>query len=305
MALNPHFRYYNPNQFPNISKPRMISGFSIANNHQLPKNYSQLKYLQVPNSNDLKLDLNIGFETRITKPSNQDNKIDHILKYILSDLNKLKNCDQEIENLFNFQFVCFRGLLRLLMCTPYDLREPWTILAMKYKGTIYLCQKETDEKKFQRLNEDEKSKRFCSYGFKFEQYLLTDNPNVDPETNQPVNETEEFCGMFSTKLEGKNILLAAEMDGILSNKMLDYSSEINWDEQEFVELKVKRRETNERQKSNFYRFKLIKWWCQSFLVGIQRVYFGLRDDRGIVDEIDQMNVTDMPNMAKVYVSNFF
>lgn len=131
-----------------------------------------------------------------------------------------------------------------------------------------------------------------------------DNPDVDPETSTPVDETEEFCGMFSTKLEGKNILLAAEMDGIISNKILDHSSEINWEKLEFVELKVKRRETNERQKNNFYRFKLIKWWCQSFLVGISKVYFGLRDDRGIVDEIDKMNVNDMPKMAKVCL-NFF
>lgn len=128
--------------------------------------------------------------------------------------------------------------------------------------------------------------------------VFPDNPAIDPETSNPVNESEEFCGMFSTKLEGKNILLAAEMDGIISSELLDHSSEINWEKLEFVELKVKRRETTERQKSNFYRFKLIKWWCQSFLVGINKVFFGLRDDRGIVDEIDQMNVNDMPKMAK-------
>lgn len=175
MSLNPHFKNFNPHQFPNISKPRMISGFSIVNNHQVP-DYSQLKYLKIPNPNNLRLDLNIGFENRIVKPPAQNNKIDHILTYILSDLKKLKNCDEEIKirgNLFNYQFVCFRGLLRLLMCTPYDLRESWIVLAMKYKGSIYLCQLETDEKKCQRLNEDEKTKLFCSYGFKFEQYLLT------------------------------------------------------------------------------------------------------------------------------------
>lgn len=177
MDLNPNFRNFNPNQFPNISKPRMLSGFSVDKNRQFIKNYSQLNYLKIPYEKNLQLDLNIGFENRIEKPESAKNeKLDHILKYILSDFKELKNADEEIKNcgnLLKFQFVCFRGLLRFLMCTPYDFREQWTILAMKYKGTIYLCQMETEQKKFQRLNEDEKSKRFCSYGFKFEQYLLT------------------------------------------------------------------------------------------------------------------------------------
>ena len=47
--------------------------------------------------------------------------------------------------------VCFRGLLTQLMCTPYENREGWRVLAVRHRGTIYLHKDETEEAKRQRL----------------------------------------------------------------------------------------------------------------------------------------------------------
>ena len=47
--------------------------------------------------------------------------------------------------------VCFRGLLTQLMCTPYENREGWRVLAVRHRGTIYLHKDETEDAKRQRM----------------------------------------------------------------------------------------------------------------------------------------------------------
>ncbi len=43
----------------------------------------------------------------------------------------------------NTDFVCFRGCLTTLMCTPFEPREDWRVAAVKFRGTIYLHKEET------------------------------------------------------------------------------------------------------------------------------------------------------------------
>ena len=97
---------------------------------------------------------------------------------------------------FMVDFVCFRGLLTTLMCTPYERRDGWEFNAVKFKKTIYLCAVETDQKKSQRLNESQRQKDMCSWGFKFEQYVLSDEPRIS-DPNHDVFSDESSSGRSS------------------------------------------------------------------------------------------------------------
>lgn len=46
------------------------------------------------------------------------------------------------------------------------------------------------------------------------------------------------------------------------------------------------------------RFKLIKWWAQSFLVGIPTIICGYRDDSGVVRNLEKMETLKIPQRAK-------
>jgi len=72
-------------------------------------------------------------------------------------------------------FVCFRGLLTVLMRTPYEKNEDWIICATKWKGTIFLCAKETERKRISEEQMTDRDKQFSSWGFKFEQYMSSGN----------------------------------------------------------------------------------------------------------------------------------
>ncbi|XP_058466635.1 decapping nuclease DXO homolog [Malaya genurostris] len=308
--LDPAYVTDNTKSFPTISQPKIVGFFSVDSKREYIPSAKNLKYLNLPtpaSGRPLQIDLNKGFQIRKPKPdSAKQEKLDHLLKFIIENQMNLRESGPDAEHTtrLNCDFVCFRGLLRMLMCTPYERKTPWIVLASRYKGTIYLCAEDTPEKLQEEATLTEQQKRFCYYGFKFEQHVLTDEPNSKPDTNSPVIESEEFCAMFRTTLEKNRILYGAEMDGIVADKPVDknFLDADHLARLEFIEVKVKRNETNPRQVENFFRFKTRNWWCQSFLVNIQRIFVGLRDDLGMVNEIKEMSLKEIDRSSRRYWS---
>lgn len=268
--------------FPKFSYPRIVGSFSVNKNREYIDSMINLKYLKIPE--EINFNLNSLEENYTEKSLNcsSDENLRHITTFLMKNNMKFKG------------FVCFRGLLRLIMCTPYDKRESWIINAISFKGTIYLCAEETIEKKNKKMSETEENKKFSRYGFKFEKFILKSHDDLEDES---VNENEEFSVMFQTVLNGINLLYAAEVDGVEGEKIIKNIQDLQ--QTKLVEVKVKRRELTDRQLINFYKFKGISWWCQSFLVGIEKIVVGLRDDFGVVDEVTSINLGDINNEARM------
>lgn len=123
---------------------------------------------------------------------------------------------------------------------------------------------------------------------------------MDPDTSAPVLEAEEFCCMFTTRLENTSILFGAEMDGIESSTVVDLTK-TNPNDLKFTELKVRMKPLNQRLANNFDRFKSRNWWCQSHLTNIPKIIVGFRTENGIVDELKTINVESMPRMYEVTI----
>lgn len=276
--------------FPKFSRPLMEGFFSVDSDRQYQDSICNLKYLKIPSRVDF--NLNLGDSTYVGKPeSATEEQLTHILTYIM------KHKEMMLSSQTVPDFVCFRGLLRMLMSTPYEEREPWIVLATKFKNTIYLCAEETQRKKSDRQHKTARDIRLMRYGFKFESFVLSDHPSEPPPgSSKPVIEAEEFCAMFSTQVDGKKILYGAEMDGVIARQPCRNLEDLR--KVPLVEVKVKRRETNERQLTSFHRFKSRNWWLQSFLVGIDQIHVGLRDDDGYVDEVRSVSIKELSDEAK-------
>ncbi|CAL1277924.1 unnamed protein product [Larinioides sclopetarius] len=124
-----------------------------------------------------------------------------------------------------------------------------------------------------------------------------DSPSSKPNPSIPVNEKEEYCIVLKGRLNNHTLLYSAEVDG------KDTSNNIHADgdpqsTQCYTELKTSRIITAQRQHINFCRFKLLKWWLQSFLVGIPKIICGFRDDQGIVRNLEVFPVAEIPRMAQ-------
>ncbi|GLV41797.1 Rat1 Interacting Protein 1 [Carabus blaptoides fortunei] len=285
----------DPKNTASFEKPSVCGYFSIDSDRKYVSDMSNLMYyyprFKESENHRLELDLNVGMKNVVRKPEELNEKLDHMLYFLLTNANKLINTDNP-NKLLNTDFVCFRGLLTQIMCSLH-LREDWTICATKWKDTIYLCA--ADSKQTYNIPKDEQNK-FCSWGYKFEQYMLTKKPEVPPDTSKPVHESEEFCCVFKSKLNSHSLIYGAEMDGILSNKEIN-ESDPNWDTIEFIELKTSKKVIRINQDRTLKMFKFIKWWAQSYLVNVKQVHCGFRDRNGIVTEILPFNVKDLPRLS--------
>lgn len=66
-----------------------------------------------------------------------------------------------------------RGVISSLWSTLVNPNNGWIICAQKFRETIYLCAFLTDEKRNYELGRSEKQKIIDSWGFKFEQFVLS------------------------------------------------------------------------------------------------------------------------------------
>lgn len=100
-----------------------------------------------------------------------------------------------------------------------------------------------------------------------------------------------------TRLDSFKILYAAEVDGVDE----DVKKE-SLDDMQFIEIKTRMADTTERQYNNYLKFKLPKWWCQSFLVGVEKIYCGFRTEDGHVKKIEALEVKNIPKMCQYHWS---
>jgi len=250
------------------------------------------------------LDLNKGIHKVIRKNEEETKceRLDNVLRWILLNKSKflVKGSDEKLSSLHS-DVVCYRGLLTTIMCSPYESREGWELLVVKWRGTMYLCQVETEQRRKQRLSETPRQKTMCSWGYKFEQFMVCPSPGDAPDTETAVNENEEFCCVYRTRLDKFSLVYGAEMDGYNTDTELGPEDTLIPDK--FVEMKTSRIIERHRQQNNFFRFKVLKWWCQSFLVGIVDILCGWRDDDGIVSDVETFKVSQLPKSAVQWKAN--
>uniref|UniRef100_A0A158PC26 RAI1 domain-containing protein n=1 Tax=Angiostrongylus cantonensis TaxID=6313 RepID=A0A158PC26_ANGCA len=261
---------YQP--FPRFWHPETIGEYTVTRERRLVPGREDAKYLYeaaLADGGAVNLDLNEGFSTFEDKGG--DERLDVLLDWIVSQAPRgghLKKVLHETD------FVCWRGLLTRIASTPFSRKDTWEFAAARIKGVIFLCERETEYTK-QRFV-------FCravSYTFF----------KGEPSVNTPVTSREEFGVVVRSELGTSvgrplQLVYGAEVDAInrsdknsLRGKLIHYSAA----DGRLVELKTQRHALE----GVFWKQKSMKWWLQSFLVGIDHIIVGYRNDDGIVKKV--------------------
>ncbi|KAG0244833.1 hypothetical protein BGX31_008510 [Mortierella sp. GBA43] len=237
-------------------------------------------------------------------------------------------------------FVCYRGILTKIMCTPYSRNDPWELRATLYKGTIYIEEHVSDEKRKDAHGVDDRHKLMSYWGYRFETICNISKPvselqriqtkkrrqqsdqgdrtdsvdksddndgdhemveEVDP--NDPeltgrldgiANTNIQYCTVARTKLGRHSVIMGAEVDCTSEpKKPLPHNPLAN-----YIELKTSRIISNARERNNFEKYKLIKFWAQSFLPGIPTIIVGFRDDDGNVVTVETFKTMEIPRLVR-------
>ena len=66
----------------------------------------------------------------------------------------------------------------------------------------------------------------------------------------------------------------------------------------YIELKTSVHPRSHHQHWTFKRYKLIKWWAQSYLAGVPKIICGFRDSNGCVQELQSYNTLAIPRLVR-------
>lgn len=137
------------------------------------------------------------------------------------------------------------------------------------------------------------------WGYKFETLSTLPAPwaecsrfQVENRKNEIVNQEPQYCSVVRTGLGKTRLFIGGEVDAVWDQKPENPSEGIN-----YVELKTSKRIESERDAINYER-KLMKFWAQSFLLGVPKIIVGFRTHDGILVGTEELETQDIPKMTK-------
>lgn len=178
--------------------------------------------------------------------------------------------------------------------------------ATKFQGTIFIEENSLYKNQQKQLQKNQimppgrPSQALMAYwGYKFETLSLLDKP-WDPATREEiesrdelvVNNNAQYCSIVRTGIGQTRLLIAGEVDAIWDCKPDRKEDPIHW-----VELKTSAEIQNDRDMVKYER-KLLKFWAQSFLLGVPKIIVGFRDQYGIVRRLEELETASIPNKVK-------
>ncbi|CAF2705172.1 unnamed protein product [Rotaria sp. Silwood2] len=193
-------------------------------------------------------------------------------------------------NQFTFDFLSWRGVLRLIMFSIYEKHSDWLLAVIKFKNAYFLCEFETEMQTKDEQNMTPEHRSFCYYGHKFEEYVTKNDTSTEL-----LNPSKQFTGVFQATIGSYRLLYGAEMDCIVEK-----SSSVT----EHIELKVCAGKSLNDLPFKHNR-KFAKWWIQCFLVGIKTMVIGLRDNNGIVSNLAPLNIGDIEKATCTWTRQSF
>eukprot|EP00833_Pecoramyces_ruminatium_P012118 jgi/Orpsp1_1/1186150/evm.model.c7180000097245.1 len=126
--------------------------------------------------------------------------------------------------------------------------------------------------------------KFCYSGFKFEALSTIPIPPeeinnskenmalLDERINSVVNNKEEYGIIVKSNLNNLRLIMGAEVD--CAEKRFSQNDM----QKPYVELKSTKVLNNSKDEMSFERYKLLKFWAQSYLVGIPKIIIAFRDN---------------------------
>lgn len=290
-SLSPRKELYE-RDFPIYKQPVEVGCFSLDSERRFFNDSRQMRYFVQPDRNP-RFDLRDGYKDRFTKRDDSvKEKLDHLLRWVIANRSKLKSKAASASSCaLDFDFVTWRGHLTKMLTTPYETREGWMLAVTRFRGTLYISEVETEAARIERDNRTERHEEMMYWGYKFEQYMCADTVHALPDPGGVVNTNEAFCTVVQTRLADHRLLFSGEVDCRTKDPKAPPPAC-------YVELKTSAEICTPKQRSNLHRFKLLKWWAQSFLPGVPRVVVGFRDQEGVVDSVETFRISEISQLIK-------
>ena len=223
--------------------------------------------------------LSEGYQARVV--TRDENEIKDFKQELM---NTLLQCLDKHDLLNKSEFVCRRGILTKVASTPYTAGKKFDfglkIVAQKVQGVIYMV-----SFPMRTAEEDDFEKRGAYTGKRFESCVT-----VAPEPKQ-----SKFYVVVSSKLDSHKLITTGEVDCSLPSNPKHYV-----ELKTTAELRVgEHKRAEDHPHLIFAKPKFLKWWLQSFLIGIEDILYGVRDDKDVVRKCEWLKVSEILHFGEM------
>ncbi|KAL2862991.1 DXO/RAI1 family decapping nuclease [Aspergillus lucknowensis] len=292
--IQPIGRFYGSSA--TIRRPKEIACFSYDDQHKFHLGDSSLRYYYPP---QLPADLNRGFDSFQKLDDTADEHLDALLDTIVAlERETGKKCETDI--------ITWRGMMTKIMTAPFDDMNGFEMNATRFQGTIFIEEHNAYKNEQKRIQNNKRmppgmaSQDLMAYwGYKFETISVlnktwdaTPRAEIESREDLVVNNNAQYCSVARTGIGRVKLVLGGEVDAIWDSKPERRDDPINW-----VELKTSAKIRNDKDALKYER-KLLKFWAQSFLLGVPRIIVGFRDQQGILRRLEEMETANIPSTVK-------
>ncbi|KAF9036219.1 RAI1 like PD-XK nuclease-domain-containing protein [Panaeolus papilionaceus] len=276
-----------PRQIP-FQQPNQLVSFSYTPEHVQEFTDSALRYFVDP---PIGAKLGYGYDRWIETQESRG-RIDSLLGAV----SKVRKGG----TLPEIGLVSWRGVMTKILIAPYENRDSWELNVMHVNGTLYLEEHASDERLAEKSNMTPRQRLQTYYGYAFESYCTSEEPTrrsevqrlgggVPPGWGGDVNNNVQWCSVVRAKLGDTRMIIGGEVDCVRGK----YTGQPDT----FVELKTSMAIRGERDESNFER-KLLKFYFQSFLLGVPEIVVGFRTPAGVVTTVQTFKTIQLPRMVR-------
>ncbi|KAH7318536.1 Dhp1-interacting protein Din1 [Stachybotrys elegans] len=276
---------------PPVKRPKEFACFSYNENFEYRLDDSSLRYYYTPR---IGADLSKGFEKFRKADESKDGHLDSLLKTI-------KAHEQDVGKRIDANIVSWRGMLTKILAAPFEQFDGFEMNATLYQGCIFI-EENFEHKVKSRANEDRGKPRrgpplevMQYWGYKFETLATLPKPwgetprdYIENREEEVVDNIAQYCSVVRTGIGKAVLCLGGEVDAVWDSKPRETGAPINW-----VELKTSAEIRGPGDLEGFHR-KLMKFWIQSFLLGVPKIIVGFRTRDGILADVQEIETHRIP-----------
>ncbi|KAL8658409.1 MAG: hypothetical protein Q9226_001015 [Calogaya cf. arnoldii] len=279
-----------------IRRPKEIAFFSYDDAHEFHLDDRSLRYYYPPT---IGADLSKGFDSFQQLDDTADDHLDSLLKTIIDfETRTGEKCQADL--------ITWRGMMTKIMAIPFDMFNGFEVNATRFQDTIFIEENHAhklqsrDAQHHQVSRPGTASQDLMSYwGYKFETLALipapwaeTSRDYIESREDLVVNNYAQYCSVVRTGIGKSKLILGGEVDALWDAKPSRTDDPIDW-----VELKTAATPLCDRDVLKYER-KLLKFWIQSFLLGVPRIIVGFRSKDGILQSLEELETSQIPRLVK-------
>lgn len=280
-----------------LKQPKELGFYSkTQENSFLIDDDSKLNYYYLPDADlDKNLDLTGGIKK--FRECNGDPSFDSCTLRAL--LSTIQSYEQRKNKKAKADIITFRGIIRKLISSAFDnpRYNRVNLRIVSFDGQLFI--KEVGEPFVPPKTTDSIEHRSYYSGYKFESLVTLPKPlgevsrtTLEKRPKKIVNNGEQYISVVRTGVGKAKLILGAEVDCVF-----DFKEDSGDNLKHYTELKCTKGVTTIAEARAFER-KIFKTWLQCFLVGVNRVIYGFRDDNFILKSVEEFSTQEIPIILK-------